>query len=155
MNPIHLEHNDKDGNDSFDDMLLQQYHDKPIVHGMLLSSLFSCIFGSLIPGSVYRKQTLYFHKPVFTGELVIGQVTVLNVKQMRIRRSNDNEGSQTKNLGGVLVTCDTQILKELEITLDSSKNKIHNSQHDGDKEVNLIKCVTGQAEVWLPGVQSS
>ena len=125
---------------------------------MLLSSLFSCIFGSLIPGSVYRKQTLQFHKPVFIGELVVGQVKVVNVKQMRIRGGTAaSMVDPTKNLGGVLVTCDTQILKKLEITpTESLKSEIHNNSQQNDyKDVNWVKCVTGQAEVWLPGVQSS
>lgn len=73
----------------------------PIAHGMLVSGLFSCIFGSLIPGAVYVKQSLDFRKPVYVGRPVVGRVTVTAVRQTRRK--------------GLVVTCNTQVFsKEIE-----------------------------------------
>lgn len=41
-----------------------------IVHGMLCSSLFSTIFATQIPGSIYVSQSLQFKAPVFVGDAV-------------------------------------------------------------------------------------
>lgn len=81
MNPIHL--NRGDG--------------KIVVHGMLTSSLFSSIFGTLIPGSVYRSQSLLFHSPIYCNEVVLGKVKVTSVVDR-------------KRLG-VLVMCQTTVEK--------------------------------------------
>ena len=41
---------------------------KPIIHGMLSSSIFSKVLGTLFPGegTIYLKQSLIFLKPMFT-----------------------------------------------------------------------------------------
>jgi acyl dehydratase len=84
MNPIHL----NTGNENI------------MVHGMLTSSLFSSIFGTLIPGSVYRSQTLLFHSPIYCNESVLGKITVTSVMDR-------------KRLG-VLVKCHTTIEKQFD-----------------------------------------
>lgn len=43
---------------------------QPIVHGILLSSLFSTLFGRTISSSIYIKQTLNFKKPVYVGKFI-------------------------------------------------------------------------------------
>ncbi|CAB9508556.1 Peroxisomal [Seminavis robusta] len=86
---------------------------RPIVHGMLVSSLFSSIFGTLVPGAVYMNQTLNFSAPVFVDDLVVGRVDITRVRNFKA--------------GGVVVTCDTRVLR---------------------KET---ECVSGKANVWLPG----
>lgn len=68
-----------------------------IVHGMLIGSLFSSIFGTLIPGSVYRSQRLEFRQPVFANDLIVARVVVSDVRNMKGR--------------GLLVTCDTTIAR--------------------------------------------
>jgi acyl dehydratase len=65
-----------------------------LVHGMLVSSLFSCIFGTLIPGAIYRSQTLQFRAPIYANDFVVGRIMVTKVKETR----------------GLLVTCDTTVL---------------------------------------------
>lgn len=54
---------------------------KPIVHGMLLGSLFSCIFGLDYPGegTIYCSQTLKFLKPVYPDTKLDIVVTVKDV----------------------------------------------------------------------------
>lgn len=65
---------------------------KPIVHGILVSSLFSTLFGRSVHGSVYVSQSLLFKKPVFVGTAVTARTQVLSVEKKR---------------RGFLVTCST------------------------------------------------
>lgn len=67
-----------------------------VAHGMLIGSLFSSIFGTLIPGSVYRSQRLEFRQPVFANDPIVARVDVADVRKMKGR--------------GLLVTCDTTIV---------------------------------------------
>jgi len=77
---------------------IRQEDGKPeaVVHGMLIGSLFSSIFGTLIPGSVYRSQNLVFRAPVFASEPILGRVEIMDIKKLRGR--------------GSLVTCDTTVV---------------------------------------------
>jgi len=93
---------------------------KPVVHGMLVSSLFSSIFGTLSPGCVYRSQALNFVAPVHIEELVLGR---LEVKKVRLWRK-----------GGVIVHCNTSVFL----------------QSPAGKENGGIPAVKGSATVWLP-----
>lgn len=68
---------------------------KVLVHGMLVASLFTRIFGTLIPGSIYLKQTLDFRKPVYAGEAVSGKVTVAAIRPWKRR--------------GIVLNCDTVV----------------------------------------------
>lgn len=54
---------------------------KQIVHGMLVGSLFSAIFGVKFPGlgSIYTKQSLKFTKPVYFGDTIEATITVKEV----------------------------------------------------------------------------
>lgn len=119
LNPIHLVGETvQDGTES--DFNEEEYHtSKIIVHGMLTASLFSSIFGTLIPGSMYRSQSLQFRDPVYCNQTIIGRVCVTNIRDLR---------------RGLLVTCDTQVL-----------GSIHGTD-------TIVEHVTGDAEVWLPGV---
>ena len=70
----------------------------PIAHGMLASGLFSCIFGSLIPGAVYLKQTLDFRKPVYVDSVVTGRVSISRIRHWKRK--------------GLIITCDTKVLSQ-------------------------------------------
>lgn len=50
-----------------------------IVHGILVSSLFSNLFGRSIHGAVYVSQSLNFKKPVHVGAPVTARVEVIQV----------------------------------------------------------------------------
>ena len=113
-NPVHFPQED----DAQHDNMPQE--DKPIVHGILLASVFSTIFGTIIPRCIYRSQSLKFYHPVRYDEEIYGKVVVTKLRQ--INRSG----------GGVLCTCDTTLHK-----IDNANN--------GD-----IMCITGIAEVWIP-----
>ena len=52
---------------------------KPIVHGMLISSLFSSIIATKYPGpgSIYISQNLQFKNPCFVGEEIIVSIELI------------------------------------------------------------------------------
>jgi acyl dehydratase len=54
---------------------------RPVVHGMLVGSLFSTIVGQLFlgPGSIYVAQSLNFKAPVFLDESVTARVEITNI----------------------------------------------------------------------------
>ena len=56
-----------------------------IAHGMVSSSFFSQIFGTMIPGPgcVYVSQTLKFKRPVYIGDTVTATVVVIDVKHQK------------------------------------------------------------------------
>ena len=62
-----------------------------VVHGMLTASLFSTLFGSHLPGSVYLHQELRFVKPVLYGEELEVRVEVREVR----RKGRGRRGGQT------------------------------------------------------------
>ncbi|MFG0833458.1 MaoC family dehydratase [Aeromonas bivalvium] len=56
--------------------------ERPIVHGMLLASLFSGLLGQQLPGkgSIYLGQSLSFKQPVFVGDEVTAEVEVIALR---------------------------------------------------------------------------
>lgn len=126
MNPVHFPWIDQKKEHEFLDVQHMQMRQRPIVHGMLLSSLFSSIFGTLIPGSIYRSQSLRFRNSVGVGEKITGRVIVQKLKQVG------------RNGNGVLCTCETLVVKAKDVL--SSNNSC-------DDEVIAI---SGEAQVWLP-----
>jgi 3-hydroxybutyryl-CoA dehydratase len=76
-------------------LLLSCRFGQRVVHGILVSSLFSRIFGLNIPGAVYLDQTLKFTRPVFLGDVVTATCLVTNVD---LRRK--------------VITCSTTVVKQ-------------------------------------------
>ncbi|MFV8461571.1 MaoC family dehydratase [Vibrio campbellii] len=70
-NPIHLD----------EDFAKTTQFERPIVHGMLASSLISGLLASKVPGagSIYLGQSLKFLRPIFVGETVTAKVEVTSV----------------------------------------------------------------------------
>jgi acyl dehydratase len=96
---------------------------KPLVHGMLVSSIFSSIFAALVPGCVYMNQTLNFVAPLHVDDVVLGRIEIEKVRKWR--------------RGGVVVQCDTQVL----------------SKQNRDKDDDCLfdsPVIKGTANVWLP-----
>ncbi len=57
--------------------------ESPVVHGMLVASMFSALVGNTIPGSIYLSQNLKWVHPVYAGDNVTAKVEVLKLRQMR------------------------------------------------------------------------
>lgn len=57
-----------------------------IVHGILVSSLFSTLFGRAIHGSIYMGQTLTFKKPVHVGTAVTARMEIVGIEARRSGR---------------------------------------------------------------------
>lgn len=72
-NPLHLEA----------DFAARSVFGKRIVHGMLVSSLFSGLLGMQLPGegSIYLGQSLKFLAPVFIGEEVRATCEIISVRE--------------------------------------------------------------------------
>ena len=70
-NPIHMS----------DEYATSSRFKKRIVHGLMLASYFSSLFGTRLPGEgcVYVSQDLKFKKPVYLGDTVTAIVTVTNI----------------------------------------------------------------------------
>jgi acyl dehydratase len=56
--------------------------ESPVVHGMLVASMFSALVGNSIPGSIYLSQNLKWVHPVYAGDNIIAKVEVLKLRKM-------------------------------------------------------------------------
>ena len=56
---------------------------KRIVHGFLVGSLISAVFGTQIPGegAIYLHQEMNFRKPVYHGQEITATVMVTNIRK--------------------------------------------------------------------------
>ena len=72
-NPIHLDHK----------IASKSIFKDRICHGLLISSLFSCLIGNNFPGAIYLNQTLKFKKPVFINEEIIASVEISDIKSIK------------------------------------------------------------------------
>ncbi|MFO7968903.1 MAG: MaoC family dehydratase [Bacillota bacterium] len=78
---------------------------KQIVHGMLVGSLFSAIFGVQLPGlgSIYTKQSLKFIKPVYFGDEIEAKIIAKTINLERNRITFDciaiNQKGETVIIG--------------------------------------------------------
>ena len=96
---------------------------KPLVHGMLVSSLFSSILGTLSPGCVYLNQTLAFSKPVFAEDRIVARIQIERIRPWR--------------KGGLVLQCKTTVSF---VTEEDGKDEQDHSRI----------AITGSANVWLP-----
>lgn len=94
---------------------------QPLVHGMLVSSLFSSIFGTISPGCIYMNQSLQFAAPVFVDEAVKARLEIEKVREWRKR--------------GVVIECGTSVYK--------------NSKDEDPPSFGDV-VISGTANVWLP-----
>ncbi|KAL1217911.1 3-hydroxyacyl-[acyl-carrier-protein] dehydratase [Cardamine amara subsp. amara] len=57
--------------------------DNPLVHGMLVSSMFPRIISAYFPGAVYVSQTLHFRSPVYIGDEIFGLVQATTLRETK------------------------------------------------------------------------
>ena len=72
-NPIHLD----------EGFANQSVFGRRIVHGFLVGSLISAVFGTKLPGegAIYLNQEMNFRKPVYHGDEITATVTVTDIKK--------------------------------------------------------------------------
>jgi 3-hydroxybutyryl-CoA dehydratase/enoyl-CoA hydratase len=72
-NPVHLD----------EDFAKQTQFGQRIVHGMLVSSLFSALLGEHLPGhgTIYMSQHIQFKAPVYLNMPVIATVEIVNIRE--------------------------------------------------------------------------
>lgn len=68
FNPVHF------------DVVESSPFDRPIVHGMLYSTMFGTTFATLVPGVIYLQQSLKFINPVYVGDEVSSKIEVKKIK---------------------------------------------------------------------------
>lgn len=138
-NPVHFrpvcDRNSNTNTRDYNTQHQQLQHPRSIIHGVLLTSIFSTILGTLIPGCMYRSQSFKFHHPVYVDEEVFGRVVVTRLRQINTRGNDDDNDIGS----GVLCKCDTTIYKKV---LPCSINS--------NKEIVYILCIDGEAQVWIP-----
>ena len=66
----------------------------PIVHGMLVASLWGTLLGATVPGSIYISQSVTFRAPVYVAEHITAQLAVTSLDK-----------------GGRRAICATRIIK--------------------------------------------
>jgi len=73
FNPIHLD----------PEFAKNTVYGESIVHGMLVSSLFSALLGSHLPGkgTIYLGQDIKFIKPIFLNRKVTASVEVFSIRE--------------------------------------------------------------------------
>ena len=50
--------------------------DRPIVHGMLYSTMFGTTFATMVPGVIYLSQNLKFPQPVYVDDIIRCEIKV-------------------------------------------------------------------------------
>ena len=75
VNPLHV-------NATFAE---RTFFKKPIAHGMLAGAMFSHVLGMLLPGTgaIYRSQSLSFCKPVYVGDTICTQLSIVGVERAK------------------------------------------------------------------------
>ncbi|XP_078427589.1 hydroxyacyl-thioester dehydratase type-like protein [Wolffia australiana] len=58
---------------------------RPVVHGMLVASLFPRVIASSFPAAVYVSQRLDFRSPVYIGEEIVAEVQATAIRSVRNR----------------------------------------------------------------------
>ena len=99
-NPIHI-------NDSY---ASNSIFGKRVVHGILVTSMFSKIFGTIYPGNggIYLSQTAKFLMPVFINEKILAKVTLRNFDYSKNRGTFTTECFNSK--GDFVLTGEAKIL---------------------------------------------
>lgn len=72
-NPIHLD----------ESYAKKSLFGERLVHGFLVGSLISAVFGTKLPGdgAIYLHQEMNFRKPVHYGDVITATVTVTNIRK--------------------------------------------------------------------------
>lgn len=100
FNPVHVD----------DDYAARTIFKKRICHGMLVSSLFSALLGTKLPGegSIYVGQDLKFIKPVYIGDTITAIVKITAIIKEKNRIILSTEAINQNN--EIVITGEAKIL---------------------------------------------
>jgi hypothetical protein len=122
---------------------------KPLVPGMLVSGLFSSIFGTLLPGTIYISQQLQFVSPVYVRDCVLARVQIVDIRASG-KGNRTREGSPPRDnserkprMHGDVVTCDTTVVQLV------GGSPVTERSFGLEREHGLM-CIRGQAKVLVP-----
>ena len=97
----------------------KSYFGRRVVHGMLVASLFSRIFGNVFPGkgSIYLKQELKFIAPVFIGDIILASVKLEKFNSEKLDGTFDcwcvNQDGEKTILGSAIVRFPDSMLSKV------------------------------------------
>lgn len=99
-NPVHLDENYAE----------QSIFGRRIVHGVLVASMYSKIFGTIYPGrgAIYLSQSLKFIKPVYLNEEITAIATLIEFDETRKRGLFKTESINSK--GDLVLVGEAKIL---------------------------------------------
>jgi hypothetical protein len=122
---------------------------KPLVPGMLVSGLFSSIFGTLLPGTIYISQQLQFVSPVYVRDCVLARVQIVDIRTSG-KGNRTREGSPPRDnserkprMHGDVVTCDTTVVQLVGGSPVTERSLALEREHG-------LMCIRGQAKVLVP-----
>ena len=133
------DNNDDDNDGSGGDSKSKSTTTIPLVHGMLVGSIFSSIFSIIAPGCIYMNQTMDFVGPVFINEIVLGKIEIERIRKWR--------------KGGVVVQCSTQVIKHIDHDEKYDNKEGHQEGVVDDSSSSSSSSsivIKGTANVWLP-----
>jgi len=81
---------------------------------------------------------------VFVDESVRGRVDVTKLQKIRSRRVGE----------GLLCVCETSVSKLADAEGERKYHDSNTRNSDDVKEEDFILCISGEAQVWLPGVMA-
>ena len=116
-----------------------------VVHGILASSLFSTVFGTLYPGATYVSQQLRFVAPIPVGASVVARVEVLRVRP-RVRAVTCST-TCTVVMPGMAPDASCADDSAVRARTADSLEQVYG----GDNE--LVVAIDGEAVVLLPKVE--
>ena len=106
---------------------------KPIVHGMLTSSLIGTVFAYHLPGAIYLQQSLNFRAPVYYDEPVTARIEVLSVDRNRVTCKTTVEKKDLET-GNKVVVVDGEAKVMLETLEQQTKTNNANKSSNGNKQ---------------------
>jgi hypothetical protein len=114
----------------------------PLVHGMLVCSIFSSIFGTILPGAIYLTQQIKFCAPVYVNDTIAARVCVTNVRQHVLKRHGHH-------YHGWVIQCGTTA-HHIPFATSSITEKSDPIMNSPDDNPSPILCLQGQAKIWIP-----
>ncbi len=125
-----------------------------VVPGLLVGSIFSAVIGTLLPGSIYVRQTFDFRHAVPVGEWITGRIVITKLRTV----------TRPNSPSGIYMICQTLAYQSL--TFLDDRNELdrecpnHNATEDTataasePPEIPLTQriLIRGEASVWIPNV---